>query len=192
MSKSMKQLKAWLPPIAGICAVFISAGYAWSIKTSTAKEIGQLHELGTTLDSAAQDVNSTMLSPEEVRKLEHIEADLRHRMADVRQPGLVQAELMASARDSQLDVREIQPIAPTGKIAGAAAPACPHYRVSVAGGYQQIAEYMQKCKSQRLPVRVIGFRLGRPNDEKGRPTEKITADITVEVFQPPQPAKQGT
>jgi len=191
MSPFLKQIKSWLPPLVGLGIVFVSAGYAWSIKTSAAKEIGQLRELGSTLDSAAQNVSSTMLSPEDARKLDEKEADLRRRMEDVKKPGLVQAELMASARKAQLDVREIQPIAASGKPMGAALSSCPNYRVSVAGTYQQIAEYMQMCKFQRLPVRVIGLHLGRQADEKGRPAERLTADITVEVFKPPQAAKQG-
>lgn len=191
MSKFVKQLKAWLPPLAGLCVVFISAGYAWSLKTTAAHELDQLQELGSNLDTAAQDVGAKMLSPEEARKLEEKEADLQRRMEDVKKPGLVQAELMASARKAQLDVREIQPIAVT-KTAGAATPSCPNYRVSVMGSYQQIAEYMHLCKTHRLPVRITSLRMGRQMDEKGRPADQLTADITVEAFQPPEAQKQGT
>ncbi len=187
MPRWLKKIKVWLPPVAGLCLVFVSAGYAWSIKTSAAEEIDRLHELGCSLNNAAQDVQGA-LSPDEAKKLEDKDKDLRSRMDDAKKPGLIQAELMASARKAQLEVREIQPVAAAAKTPGAPTAS---FRVSVTGTYQRIAEYMQLCRSQRLPVRVTALRLIRLTNEKGRPLEKLTADITVEAFQPPVPGRQG-
>lgn len=187
MPRRLQQIKVWLPSLAGVCLVFISAGYAWSIKTSAAQEIDRLHELGSSLNSAAQDVRGT-LSPDEVKTLEDKQKDLRARMDDATKPGLIQAELLASARKVQLEIREIQPVAAGAKTSGASTA---NFRVSVTGTYQRIAEYLQLCRSQRLPVRVTALRLIRRTDEKGRPLEKLTADITVEAFQPVEPDKQG-
>ena len=190
MLQAFKHLKAWIPPLAGLCIVFVSAGYAWSLKTSAAQEINQLHELGTTLDSAVQSAQGVMLSPEDCRTLEKRESHLRQRIEDVRKPALVQAELMASARKAQLNVREIQPIA-AAKTPGAEEPSCANYRVSVTGSYQQIAEYLHLCRSQRLPVRVVGLRMGRAADSNGQLTDTLSADITVEAFEPPAAKKKG-
>lgn len=190
MSQTFKQMRAWLPPLVGLCIVLVSAGYAWSLKTTAAQEIDQLQELGATLDSAVQSAQGIMLSPAECRQLEEREKNLRLRIEDVKKPGLVQAELMASARKAQLNVREIQPIA-GAKTAGAAVPSCPNYRVSVEGSYRQIAEYLHLCKNQRLPVRVTGLRMGRSADNNGQLSDTLTADITVEAFEPPVAKKEG-
>lgn len=190
MPQVFQHMKAWLPPLAGLCIVLVSAGYAWSLKTSTAQDIDQLRELGATLNSAVQDAQGTILSADECRQLEEREKNLRQRMEDVKEPALVQAELMASARKAQLNVREIQPIA-SAKTPGMAEPSCPNYRVSVVGSYQQIAEYLHLCGSQRLPTRVTGLRIGRVADNNGRLSDTLTADITVEAFEPPIAKKEG-
>ncbi|MFQ5412271.1 MAG: hypothetical protein ACE5EC_08225, partial [Phycisphaerae bacterium] len=58
----------------------------------------------------------------------------------------------------------------------------PHYRITMRGSYQQIAEYMRKCAWQRIPVRVVGFSLGPADDTSARRAGTLEARITVEAF----------
>ena len=61
-------------------------------------------------------------------------------------------------------------------------PDYPRYRVMVLGGYQKIAEFMQNCREQRIPVRVTDFRVSQTENQNFVDPELLKAEITVEAF----------
>lgn len=182
-------LRRWLPAAAGIAAVAGAAALAVDRSRSTERRIAEVVTLADRLNDAASIVCASTAPPDESRKDLALQDDLRRRIREACMPGLVQAELMSTARKAALDVKEIQPVAPAMGLRGAENQATnPAYRVQVIGSYRQIADYMELCKRQRLPARVIGFRISRMNGEDGRPLPALTADITVEAYLPPADA----
>ena len=62
------------------------------------------------------------------------------------------------------------------------APQLATLSLMVLGTYQKIAEFMQKCGTQRIPVRVTAFRISHTGDKKAADPELLKAEITVEAF----------
>jgi Tfp pilus assembly protein PilO len=163
----------------------LATGLALSRKAHAAQGIRQASELGDSLTAMATIAQDRTLGQADLRQLEALEKDLQARMADAREPSLVQAELMQSAGKAGLVLREIRPAPEVNRPGGKdTVPNYKRYRVSLTGTYRQVAEYMQLCSRQRLPARAVEFRV-RPV-EPGEWAEDVAliADITVEAFQP--------
>ncbi|MBN2562438.1 MAG: hypothetical protein JXQ75_16050 [Phycisphaerae bacterium] len=193
MSEGVGKIKDWLPLTIAVCAVILAACYAVTRKSRAAEGIHEMNDLGATLSDAAEFARKSTLSQADVEKLVSLKEELEHRMADCLEPSLVQAELMKSAAEAGLVLREIRPIRPQGKPAAQEeAVDYPRYRVLVCGTYAQIATYMRLCTEQRLPARVLEFQLRRSTTEGGLDAQPghglqsagLTADITVEAFRP--------
>jgi len=179
----MKSVKGWGPPVASVCAVILACGFALSKQNRAAAGIHELSLVGMSLSNAARDAQAGNMSQADTKVLESQRAELRNRMNEASKPGLVQAELIESARKTGLDVREVQPIAASTNGAKNVI-VNPSYRVSVQGNYSQIAEYMQICKEQRVPVRPTGFRVNSALDDNGKPSRALRAELTMEAFRP--------
>lgn len=182
---STRTLRSWLPCTGGVVFVFVAICFAASRLAATKQDISELTALSAQLGEAAQIMCATTMAPEKSEALQDQQADLRQRVREAGMPALVQAELMSTARTAGLDVKEIQPVAAPGQARDKGGDASGSgYRVQVSGTYQQVAEYMLICRRQRLPARVRAFRISRPLTEQGRPAPLLTADITLESFQP--------
>lgn len=184
MSKLISQVRRWLPVAASIGALALASVYALSREKVAAEGIREMNYLGTTLSDAAQQARDGTRSREELGRLVAEKNDLQKRMAESLEPSLVQAELMKSAKEAGLTLREIQPVKATPE-SRVAVPGYPRYRIRAGGNYQQIAEYLQLCSRQRLPARVVEFSVRPPPQEDAAQSGALAAEITVETFQPP-------
>ncbi len=182
MAIQNKRLQVWLAPTASLCFVALAAVFTFSKQRQAAANIRELQRGGADLCQAAERARTGFVPAPEAARIAEAAHDLELRMAEAAQPGLVQAELMASARKAGLDIREVQPASPTHYAGKAAGPRYPSYRVSVQGGYPQIAEFMQICKAQRVPGRLTSFRLAPVVDETGKPINVLRAEIAVDAF----------
>jgi Tfp pilus assembly protein PilO len=182
MSRWMIVAKPWLTAAASVFAVVLALGYLISQQTRASAAVRELEELAFSLNKASDQARNGTLAPPQVKELEEQRQDLEKRMEESSKPGMVQAELMASARKAGLDVREVQPTSPNFS-GGPSGTKYPTYRVRVQGAYSQVAEYMQLCKAQRVPARPTGFRVTPVLQEDGRRGLGLCAEITMEVFQ---------
>jgi hypothetical protein len=185
MSKATNKLRQWWPLVGAIVALVIATSHIVSRGHQAARGIQKAKEIGANLCDAAQTVRETTLTPQEVEALTAKQAELQARMTEAGQPSLIQAELVKSAKEVGLTLREIQPLkaGPTGKAGSEAKGSSPQYRLLMQGSYPQIAEYLGRCATQRLPARVVGFDV-RPLPPAGEETTRLAADITVEAYQP--------
>ncbi|GMU33709.1 MAG: hypothetical protein HS101_17885 [Planctomycetia bacterium] len=179
-SFTRQNLRNWSAPLLGLLAIVFAAGFAVTRPYRLEKEINELAMIGATLNQSAQVLERTVTSPEQRSELREKMQDLTLRAEEARKPGLLQAELMQTARNGHLEVREILPVS-TGHIDTSRAE-LPKYRVSVAGSYRQIAEYMEACTRQRIPARVRSFRVSHATNPDGSPSGLLLAEITVEGF----------
>ncbi|MCG8406445.1 MAG: hypothetical protein MI923_14705 [Phycisphaerales bacterium] len=178
MPKLLTTLKDWSPAAAAFCVVILAAVYAFSRQAEVAAEIREMDHLALTLTDTATDARRGTLSPEEIKEIQLQREDLETRMEDSRKPGIVVPQLSEAARSTGLLVLEIHPVKKRNRgQLRKGAPEYPHYEVLVQGSYQQIADYMQGCSKQRIPVRVIGFRIDRVEEASG-----LSAEIKVEAF----------
>jgi hypothetical protein len=197
MSERLKSIQSWLVPSAVmlaaavglICLLVRSAGAGQSIREFAA--------IGGNLSEVAGRAVSGVLSPQQAKALDEQNLDLAQRLEDAQKPGLVQAQLVEAAGQAALRVREIRPSGQGGAAsaqgangangaAGAsAAVVYPRYRVSVEGGYQHIAGYMDEIRRQRLPARIVGFRVAPPSGPDGMASDTLWAEIEVEAYLPP-------
>lgn len=181
MPKPLKIIKEWSTAVAAVGIVVVAAVYAFSRQAEVAGEIREMDDLAATLTDAATDAKRGLLSPQEIVEIQAQRKDLEDRMKDSRKPGIVVPQLSEAARKAALVVLEIQPVKKRNQgSAREGAPDYPHYQVLVQGSYQQISEYMHGCSKQRIPVRVIGFRLDRSLSEDG---QGLNAVILVEAYQ---------
>jgi hypothetical protein len=93
----------------------------------------------------------------------------------------VAPQLSEAARNLNLSVIEILPVAQQGVDA---VTALPRYRVMVQGDFRSIAAYMQGCTSQHIPTRVVSFDI-RPDAAAGNTADvsgRLRATITIEAF----------
>ncbi|HWL94701.1 MAG TPA: type 4a pilus biogenesis protein PilO [Phycisphaerae bacterium] len=188
MNNASAAVKQWAPALAAMATVIAAVVFAISSTSEVSQEISHMDELASTLSSTAGDVQRAVRSPQQIDELAAKRMDLQRRMTDSQKPGLVVTQLSEAARSAGLQVVEIQPLADTVNPA-ASAVVYPNYRVSLKGGYQQIAKYLANCTQQRIPVRVTSLEMGRL-DENSPATngDELRADIVVEAFQ----AKSGT
>jgi hypothetical protein len=190
MSWVKTHIREWVPAAASICAVLLTAAYAVTKESKAAERIRDVGELASTLTDAANAAEKTARSFEEIAELKRKRTYLEQQMEDSRKPGCVVAELTEAARKTGLAVREIQPFSGSR---GSGQPDqhkdYPHYRIQVRGTYGQIAEYMDRCNSQRIPSRVKEFRIGRTAGSELAEGPELTAELVVEAFQPPEPEK---
>lgn len=191
MSRAMNVFKPWFAPAISVCVVVLAAGYALSKQQRAAANIRELEHLAAQLSGVSGQAQASAMSPQDAKELRAQRQDLERRMEESAKPGMVQAELMASARKAGLDVREVQPIAAGSGANRAAGFRSSSYRVSVQGSYAQIAEYMQLCKAQRVPARPTDFRVSPALQDSGGRAAGLRAEITMEAFQP-RPAESAT
>jgi len=179
-SLTAQNIRNWSAPVLGLLAIVVAAGFALSRPYRLQKEINELATIGATLNQSAHNLERTVTSPGQRSELREKMQDLARRTEEARKPGLLQAELMQTARNGYLEVREILPVS-TGQMDPSRAE-LPKYRVSVAGNYRQIAEYMEACTRQRIPARVRSFRVSHATNPDGTPSGLLLAEITVEGF----------
>ena len=191
MSSVKAHIREWVPAAASICAVLLTAAYAVTKESSAAERIRDVGQLASTLTDAAQAAEKTARSAEEIAELKQKRTYVEQRMEDSRKPSCVVAELTETARKTGLAVREIQPFSSGGRGTGQQdqRKEYPQYRIQVRGTYIQIAEYMDRCSGQRLPARVREFRVGRTAGHETADGPELTAELVVEVFQPPEADK---
>lgn len=180
-------LREWLPAALGATFVVGASVFAMAQRGAAREAITELHQLSDTLMATAAMTQATAISPDPVTDLPRRRAELESRAGEAMQPATIQAELMTTARAARVNVREIQPV-PTAARADAVGTSYPAYRVRVSGDYAQIAEYMQRCKAQRVPARVVRFTLTPELNSDGAASALLAADITVEIFQLPTEA----
>jgi Tfp pilus assembly protein PilO len=183
--------REWLPAAAGVASVVLTGLYAVTRQSRAAARIQAAETVSSELTSAADKAQATVLPSEKARQVQARREELEQRMKEAREPGLVQAGLMDSARRAGLDVREAQPWTnPKGSREKDAAAPCPAYRVSVQGTYPQIGEYLKALAWERLPARVVELRMIPVADAEGKPTKLLRAEVTVEAFQPAPAGRQ--
>ncbi len=193
MSKWADSIKAWVPSLVACCAVILAGGYLFSRQAQAAAGIRELANIGAMLSSTALLVRSSTLSLADVEALEAREKELQDRMTDALEPSLVQAELMQAAKRAGLILREISPMRSGSPRTGRKGDSdAPRYRVLVSGSYKAIAGYMQHGCRQRLPVRVVECRLRRAVSSGVAGETRLTADLTVEAFQPHDGERGGS
>jgi len=186
--------------VLSVGSILVAAAYTTTRQSRAADQIRELSGLGAHLTKAASQAQAGVLTAAQSAELESRLADLQRRMKDSREPGLVQAELMSSARRAGLEVREVQPMNLPQKGSGQDGRTLyPAYRVSVEGRYTQIAQSLADCRRQQLPARAAAFRLGPVAEDDGgtspasaeapRTAPRLRAEITMEVFVPPPSAK---
>jgi hypothetical protein len=191
MSWVKAHIRDWVPAAASICAVLLTAAYAVTKESSAADRIRDVGDLASTLTDAAKAAEKSARSSEEIAELKRKRTYLEQRMEDSRKPGCVVAELTEAARKTGLTVREIQPFSNNSRAVGQPDQHkdYPQYRIQVRGTYVQIAEYMDRCSSQRIPARVKEFRIGRTAGRELVEGPELTAELVVEGFQPSEPEK---
>lgn len=191
--------RGWLPALFGVLAVLAASVYVVARQSAVREGITELRQLSDRLSEAAAIAQSTVLTSEKVALADARREELEQRIREAHMPGLIQAGLMDSAREANLNVREIQPAHAAQQRGDNGAAAFPSYRVRVSGTYQQIADFMQICKTQRLPARVTAFHMTNETNQEGEavlysatregtPRQILAAEITVEVFQLPHSA----
>lgn len=182
MTGPSSNIREWWPLAGALVALTIATGYAVSRSSQAAEGIQKANDLGASLSHAAAEVRDSTLAQDDVQRLSDQKRDLQQRLADTKQPSLIQAELVKSAKEAGLTLREIQPI--RGSTAGKKeSDSLAQYRLTMQGTYPQMAEYLRCCTTQRLPARVVTLDL-RPVRREGEESARLTADITVEAFQP--------
>jgi Tfp pilus assembly protein PilO len=193
MSRAIVLLKPWMVPTLSVCFAVLAGAYALSKQQCAGASIRELEQLAAELSGVSGQAQAGSVSPIDAEALRANRQDLERRMEESTKPGMVQAELMASAKKAGLDVREVQPISAHSSEKGAGTFRYPIYRVSVQGSYPQIAEYLHLCRAQRVPARPTGFRVGptsASNDVSGGRAGGLQAEITMEAFQP-RPAESA-
>ncbi|GJQ26882.1 MAG: hypothetical protein HBSAPP02_19140 [Phycisphaerae bacterium] len=192
MKTSLQVIREWMVPgtaVAAMCVSAVCAVIAYSDAGSTLK---QFHRVGVFLtDVAARAVAGTM-TPQQVKAMETESLDLEQRLQDLRKPGLFQAQLVDAAGAAKLRVREIRPQPsqnePGRPVTAPDAVVAPVYRILVEGSYREIAAFMDDVKRQRLPARVLGFRILAVVREDHSDAIGLPAEIDIEAYQPPAPA----
>ena len=194
MFRMNKHIKDWAPAAASICAVLLTAAYAVTRESRATDSLLDASSLASSLAEAAKTAEQTARSPEQIEEVSRKRADLEQRMEDSRKPGCIVAELSETARKAGLVLREIQPCSSVSRPAGQpeSHKEYPQYRIQVHGTYAQIAEYMARCGSQRIPARVREFRIGRVRGPETAEAGVLAAELVVEAFQPIEPEKPGT
>lgn len=170
--------REWAGFAVAIVLVVGSLGYAVSISSDALSSLGAYRSRTDDLSTNVNRVAQVVIAADEAERIDTQLTNLRDRFNDAKKQGRIVSQLSEFARDSSLKVLEIQPTRPTG--AGAAP--YPLYRVSVQGGYEQLASYLHGLKSLRVPARAVGFGMWPASDGNAVARGDLTADITVEAF----------
>lgn len=185
MPRMLQTIKDWLPAVAGVGVAIAATVYAVARASEAAANIRQSNNLAAALSTTATGVEQGVMSPEDTDALQARRHDLVLRMRDSRKQ--IVPQISEAARKAGLSILEIAPklaVAQRGNSDDLAS--YPHYRVMVLGTYQKIAEFMQKCGAQRIPVRVTAFRISQTKNKRAADSELLKAEITVEAFRAPK------
>lgn len=181
MSQMLRTTKDWLPALAGVAIAVAATVFAVARATEVGANIRQSNNLAAALSTTAAGVEQGVISPEETAALQARQHDLVLRMRDSRKQ--IVPQISEAARKEGLSILEIAPeLAAARRGKSKDLPDYPHYRVVVLGTYQKIAEFMQKCCQQRIPVRVTAFRISETQGHNSADPELLKAEITVEAF----------
>lgn len=185
-------IKDWLPPVASVAAVLLTATYAVTRQSRAAEGIQNASQLAATLTDTATLAAETTRSPQAIQEMADRRTALERRMQDALKPGTVVSALADLAGKASLTVHEIQPKAETGQPSDQTSPVYPAYRILVQGTYAAIAEYMERCKEDSIPARVRELHVFRDRAATGEhPEDGLMAEIVVETFVPANAQKQG-
>lgn len=179
MNSLRMRIQVWVPPVLAISAVLASANYGFSKRGIAAERVQELQQIGSRLSQASELVTLGTARPETLEEIKSLRQDFELRMSESIKPGVVQGQLVASARSTGLELREVQPVTDLPGV-----QVFPAYRVSVEGSYRQISEFMQACKVQRVPARVVSFRVSPAVDAQGKPKGPLKAELVMESFVP--------
>lgn len=181
MSQTLQTTKEWLPAVAGVGVVVAATVFAVARASDVSANIRQSNILAAALSTTATGVEQGVMAPEDAAALQARRHDLLLRMRDSRKQ--IVPQISEAARKSGLIILEIAPelaTAQRGRSDGISY--YPRYRVKVLGSYQIIAEFMQKCCKQRIPVRVTAFRISEAKGNNAVGRDLLRAEITVEAF----------
>ncbi len=185
-------MKDWLPSLASVAAVLLTATYAVTRQSRAAEGIQDANQLAATLTNTATLAAETTRSPQEIQELADRRADLERRMQDALKPGTVVSALAELAGKAALTVHEIQPKADSiGQRSDLTSPAYPAYRILVQGSYAAIADYVERCKEGTIPARVRELHVFRDRTTGEHTEDGLMAEIVVETFIPANAQKQG-
>ena len=182
MTNPLNIFRDWLPTAAALCTVLVTSGYAVSKYSQASGRIQEVQKLGEGLCASSERAQANFLDPTATNLAKQENEDLRRRMEEATRPAIVQGALMAAARQSGLSVQEVIPIVSSGGPGSKTAKKFPGYRVIVQGNYSQIADFMQLCQVQRVPMRTVSFRVASAVDQAGKPIKGLKAEIAVESF----------
>ena len=187
---------AWVTPAASFLGVVAAICFTASRQMRSAEGIEEVRRLGADLSEVASRAVSGILSPQQAKAIESRRDEMEQRYADAGKPAILQAQLVEAATAAGLVVREILPIPGAAPIAVGPnspkpEPSYPAYRVSLEGSYQQIATYMENCKHQRLPARVMSLHMEPAKDPESVSKNLLWAEISLEIFQPREAVKGG-
>lgn len=192
MKTRMQVIREWFLPGMAVAAMFATSAFALIAYSDAGTTLKHFNRVGVFLSDVATRAVAGTMTPQQVKATEDESFDLEQRMQDSRKPGLFQAQLVDTAGAAKLRVREIRPMPSQGASIGPGpatdALALPVYRVSVDGGYREIAAFMDDVKRQRLPARVLGFRVLTVVRESDSDVAGLPAEIDIEAYQPPAAA----
>ncbi len=183
----------WLPAAGAMCLVCVAVGYALMRRGEVAEGIRRMSELGATLTTTADAAVVGVRTPEEIEQLQARARDLQLRFEDSRRAGVVVSQLSEAARAAGLNLLAIEPMPSAPNAAAATKNLYPKYRVSVAGHYRDIASYLSGCTRQRIPARVVEFRIEPCAAGTIGAADELAAVVQVEAFCPDaDAAKEST
>ncbi|MBK8268355.1 MAG: hypothetical protein IPK83_08655 [Planctomycetes bacterium] len=176
-------IKEWIPAAAALSTVVVAVVFALSRTVEVSDSIRNMDELAVALDTKASDVRTHVKTQDEIAQISVRRIELEQRFSDSKKPGIVVSQLSEAARNAGLQVLEIQPMTAQVSAVTGKPGVFPNYRVVLRGEYQQIASYLESCKSQRVPVRVIALEMKRYDEEREESSgDELRADIVVEAF----------
>ena len=177
----LKTTKDWLPAVIGIGVAVAATVFAVTRASELGADIRRSNNLAAALSTTADGVEQSVMSSDEAAALQARRHELVLRMRDSRKQ--IVPQVSEAARKAGLSILEIAPELAAAQPAGShGLPDYPRYRVMVLGTYQKIAEFMQKCCEQRIPVRVTAFRISETKGNSSADPELLKAEITVEAF----------
>ena len=181
MPQMLRTIKDWLPAMAGVGVAAAATVFAVARASEVDANIRQSNNLAAALSTTATGVKQGVMSPEEATALQARRHNLVLRMRDSRRQ--IVPQISEAVRKAGLSILEIAPeLASAQSSKPGSLPDYPRYRVMVLGTYEKIAEFMQNCCGQRIPVRVTDFRISQTESNDSVDPEMLKAEITVEAF----------
>jgi len=172
-------IREWAGCAIAIALVVAAAAYTLMRGSRVGSDIQSLRSAADTLNSSAIQAPASVVDASLIERLAAQRDELEARLRDSTKQGLVVTQLSEEARRSGLRVVEIQPRRAPGAWGSSQFPL---YRVSVEGTFEAIATYMDGCRGQRIPARVVEFGVVPTESDGIRDTASLRADITVEAF----------